>query len=72
MTDLSTLNTINLKEGTAEQKRAEILSYYNEALEVEENLYAILKDDSAFYKRTDALRHPLIFYYGHTSVFFYQ
>ena len=27
-------------------------------------------DDDAFYARANTLRHPLIFYYGHTAVFF--
>nr|HPR60369.1 DinB family protein [Prolixibacteraceae bacterium] len=30
----------------------------------------ILKTDEAFYRRADPLRHPLIFYLGHTAVFY--
>jgi hypothetical protein len=26
--------------------------------------------EKAYFKRADKLRHPLIFYYGHTAVFF--
>ena len=28
------------------------------------------KDDDAYFARANPLRHPLIFYYGHTSCFF--
>lgn len=64
-----TKHTINLSEGSVEQKRAEILAYYNKSLNLEDKLYGIL-NNSAFYQRADPLRHPLIFYYGHTAVFF--
>jgi len=35
-----------------------------------ESLFDCLASDEAFYKRANRLRQPLIFYYGHTSVFY--
>ena len=29
-----------------------------------------MKNDKAYYTRADPLRHPLIFYYGHTATFY--
>lgn len=64
------LKTPNLTEGEAEQKRQEILAYFNRTFDLDDKLYETLKDDKAFYMRADQLRHPLIFYYGHTSCFY--
>ena len=35
-----------------------------------EKLFDALVSDQAFYTRATSLRHPLIFYFGHTAVFF--
>jgi 5-histidylcysteine sulfoxide synthase len=53
-----------------EEKRKEILEYFHQTYSLYENVYECLKDDSAFYLRPNTLRHPLIFYFGHTAVFF--
>lgn len=55
---------------TAEDKRAEILACFRDSWETYERLFEVLADDEAYYRRADALRHPLIFYLGHTAVFF--
>lgn len=64
------LKTPNLIEGNKEDKRQEILDYFNRTFELDTKLYNTLKDEEAFYLRADPLRHPLIFYYGHTCCFF--
>ena len=33
-------------------------------------LFSSIKNESAFYLKPEPLRHPLIFYYGHTASFF--
>ena len=35
-----------------------------------EELFELLVSDEVFYERPEPLRHPLIFYFGHTAVFF--
>lgn len=62
--------TPNLKEGTIDQKRAEIKRYFLETVALEDSLYKLLKTDAAFYQKPESLRHPLIFYFGHTHTFF--
>ncbi|WP_224984033.1 5-histidylcysteine sulfoxide synthase [Geomonas agri] len=68
--DLRKTHSIVLNEGDPEQKRAEIQQYFEATFTIDELLYDTLKDDGAFYLRADRLRHPLIFYFGHTASFF--
>ncbi|MDB4391734.1 5-histidylcysteine sulfoxide synthase [bacterium] len=59
-----------LDEGDVESKRQEILEYFHDTFTLYESIFECLADDDAFYARANPLRHPLIFYYGHTAVFF--
>jgi len=59
-----------LDSGDPEAKRAEILDYFHKTYDIDEELYKVLKNDEAFYLRPEPLRHPLIFYFGHTASFF--
>lgn len=68
--DLRKTYSVILTEGGPEQKRAEILDYFHATFTIDERLYDTLKDDSTFYLKGDRLRHPLIFYFGHTATFF--
>ena len=68
--DLRGTHTIILNEGEPEAKRAEILEYFHATFTLDEKLYETLKEDATFYLRADRLRHPLIFYFGHTATFF--
>jgi len=68
--DLKHTHTIILDQGDPEQKRQEILDYFHATLDIDEKLYDTLSNDDAFYQRADRLRHPLIFYFGHTATFF--
>jgi 5-histidylcysteine sulfoxide synthase/putative 4-mercaptohistidine N1-methyltranferase len=62
--------TIDLKTGNPEEKRQEILQYFQKTWAIDELLYTQLKSDEVFYHRGDPLRHVLLFYFGHTAVFF--
>ncbi|WP_407276711.1 5-histidylcysteine sulfoxide synthase [Halothiobacillus sp. DCM-1] len=53
-----------------EAKRAEIHAYFHATMDTFERLFSLLKDDTVFYQRPERLRHPHIFYFGHTAVFF--
>jgi 5-histidylcysteine sulfoxide synthase/putative 4-mercaptohistidine N1-methyltranferase len=68
--DLTTTRTTILNKGDPEQKRAEIREYFHKTYDIDERLYDTLKSDATFYLRADRLRHPLIFYFGHTATFF--
>ncbi len=51
-------------------KRAEIRNHFHATLDCYEQLFETLRSDEAYYKKPIALRHPLIFYLGHTATFF--
>ena len=68
--ELRRTHTTILNEGDPEKKRAEILEYFHATYDLDEKLYDTLKEDAVFYLRADRLRHPLIFYFGHTAAFF--
>jgi len=68
--ELKNSRTIILDSGAPERKRGEILEYFHSTFSLDEKLYDTLRYDETFYRRADRLRHPLIFYFGHTATFF--
>ncbi len=62
--------TLILNAGEPEQKRAEILNYFKQTFSLDEHLFEVFADKSAMYRTADPLRHPLIFYFGHTAAFY--
>ncbi len=68
--DLRKSRTIILNDGDPEAKREEIRRYFHQTFDIDEKLYETLREDATFYLRADRLRHPLIFYFGHTATFF--
>ncbi len=53
-----------------ELKRKEIKAYFQETYKRYESLFNIVSDERAYFQKADPLRHPIIFYYGHTATFF--
>ncbi len=51
-------------------KRAEIRNYFHQTFDRYECLFETLAVDEAYYQKPIPLRHPLIFYFGHTATFF--
>ncbi len=68
--DLRNTRTLILNTGISEEKRTEIREYFHKTFSIDEQLYDNLARDSAFYLRAEPLRHPLIFYFGHTATFY--
>lgn len=68
--DLKNTRTIILNEGNEEEKREEILDYFLKTFALDDHIYDHLARDEAFYLRAEPLRHPLIFYLGHTASFY--
>ncbi len=50
--------------------REQIRAYFHQTANLYERLFNTLKNDDAYYVKPIHLRHPLIFYYGHTNTFF--
>jgi len=53
-----------------ESTRREILEYFHATQDCYEQLFQMLEGDAGFYEKPIPLRHPLIFYFGHTATFF--
>ena len=53
-----------------EAKRKEIKSYFQHCYKRYESLFTLVSDEKAYFQKADPLRHPIIFYYGHTATFF--
>lgn len=59
---------LNGKSVTA--KKGELKKYFKQTWAEYESLFSLINDDSAYYLRPEPLRHPLIFYFGHTASFY--
>jgi 5-histidylcysteine sulfoxide synthase/putative 4-mercaptohistidine N1-methyltranferase len=64
------LRTPELTGTDIDEKRREIAEYFNATFDKYDLLFETLKTDQAYYQKSIPLRHPLIFYYGHTATFF--
>lgn len=53
-----------------EQLRQRLLDYFHDTYNRYESLFQTLNSDESYYRKSIALRHPLIFYFGHTATFF--
>ena len=63
-------HNIHLDSGDKDEKRQEIRQYFLDTYTQYESLFAHIVDEKAYYEKADPLRHPLIFYFGHTATFF--
>jgi hypothetical protein len=68
--DIRNTRTPVLNAGTSEEKREQLLNYFHATYDIDEALFKPFTSHDAFYVRAEALRHPLIFYLGHTAVFY--
>lgn len=62
--------TPNLREPNTSILRQALRDYFCNTFDVYDDLFTCLKSDAAYYEKPIALRHPLIFYLGHTATFF--
>ena len=53
-----------------EEKRQEIKRYFQTCFKKYESLFRLVGNEKAYFQKSDPLRHPIIFYYGHTATFF--
>lgn len=51
-------------------KKQELKDYFRQTWAEYDSLFSLINDDSAYYLRPERLRHPLIFYFGHTASFY--
>jgi 5-histidylcysteine sulfoxide synthase/putative 4-mercaptohistidine N1-methyltranferase len=51
-------------------KKEELKEYFKQTWSEYESLFSLINSDDAYYLRPEPLRHPLIFYFGHTASFY--
>ena len=59
-----------LNDGKPEQKRDELLDYFHKTFDIDEQLFETFSNKQSMFQKADPLRHPLIFYFGHTATFY--
>ncbi len=62
--------TPNLAEPDTNRLRASMRRYFLDTFDRYESLFQCLASDEAYFIKPISLRHPLIFYFGHTATFF--
>lgn len=70
MDDIKGIKTVILNQGTPEELREMIRHYFHQTFSIDEKLYELIAREEGFYMQADPLRHPLVFYFGHTAVFY--
>ncbi len=63
-------HNIKLDGDSVAETRSEIREYFLNTYALYEELFSHIVDEKAYYEKADPLRHPLIFYFGHTATFF--
>lgn len=51
-------------------KKQELRDYFHNTFSLYESLFDTIQTNDAYYLKPEPLRHPLIFYFGHTATFF--
>jgi hypothetical protein len=50
--------------------KQKLKSYFLQTYSIYERLFTVIKNQKSYYTKPEPLRHPLIFYFGHTAAFF--
>jgi len=66
---MKNLRNIILK-GDSDTLRDNVLQNFRHTYELYELLFETLLNDNTYFERPEPLRHPIIFYFGHTATFF--
>ncbi|MCQ1058063.1 5-histidylcysteine sulfoxide synthase [Photobacterium sp. DNB23_23_1] len=62
--------TVPLTGHDPEQKRQALKLAFNHTWELYESLFSVINNDKAYFVKAEPLRHPLVFYFGHTATFY--
>jgi len=68
VTSFADTKSVKLSGSNLEEKRKEILDYFHSTFSLYEEIFSFISNE-AFYVIAEPLRHPLIFYFGHTATF---
>lgn len=64
------INIPQLNGVSVDEKKQELKAYFKQTWREYESLFSLINDEEAYFLRPERLRHPLIFYFGHTASFY--
>ncbi|MDD3770405.1 5-histidylcysteine sulfoxide synthase [Sulfuricurvum sp. IAE1] len=64
------MRSVRLDGTDVDAKRRELRDYFYQSYDLFESLFELLASDDVFYRQSEPTRHPMIFYFGHTAVFY--
>jgi 5-histidylcysteine sulfoxide synthase len=64
------MKSVRLDGDESQAKREELRDYFHESFDLFESLFDLLVSDEVFYRQSEPTRHPMIFYFVHTAVFY--
>jgi 5-histidylcysteine sulfoxide synthase len=64
------MRSVRLDGEDSSLKREELKNYFHQSYDLFESLFDLLKTDEVFYLQSEPTRHPMIFYFGHTAIFY--
>lgn len=67
---INQLSSPTLDSPSVAEKRQELVAYFKNTWATYESLFSLINGDEAYFLRPERLRHPLIFYFGHTATFY--
>jgi 5-histidylcysteine sulfoxide synthase/putative 4-mercaptohistidine N1-methyltranferase len=67
---ITQLSSPILDSSSVAEKRQELIAYFKNTWSTYESLFSLINHDEAYFLRPERLRHPLIFYFGHTATFY--
>ncbi|MBV5320868.1 MAG: 5-histidylcysteine sulfoxide synthase [Sulfuricurvum sp.] len=64
------MKSVRLEGNDTTHKREELRAYFHQSYDLFESLFDLLKSDDVYYLQSEPTRHPMIFYFGHTAIFY--
>jgi len=64
------MKSVRLDGEDSPAKREELKRYFHQSYDLFESLFELLISDEVFYRQSEPTRHPMIFYFGHTAIFY--
>ncbi len=64
------MQSVHLDGENIENTRDQVRRYFHQSFDLFESLFDLLRSDEVFYQQSEPTRHPMIFYFGHTAIFY--
>jgi len=64
------MESVRLNGDNIENTRTQLRHYFHQSFNLFESLFELLRSDEVFYRQSEPTRHPMIFYFAHTAIFY--